>query len=100
MMISRQWTGLAQTSRAQEYIEHLRHDTFAQLHSMHGFISASIFLRELEEGVEFLIITNWDSFDAIKQFAGADIEKAVVPKAVQDIMIRYDDKVRHYNVVQ
>lgn len=97
-MISRHWTGLAKKERANEYIEHLQHDTFEQLKSIDGFVAARILMRELEKGTEFLIITEWQTLDAIIQFAGANIDTAVVPKLVQDIMLQYDDKVKHYDV--
>src|SRR5436190_24401937 len=97
-MISRHWTGLAKKERADEYIVHLQNDTFKQTKNIHGFISARILKRELEEGIEFLIITEWQMFDAISEFAGTDFDTAVVPKLVQDIMIKYDNKVRHYEV--
>jgi len=60
-MISRHWTGLAKKERANEYIAHLQNDTFKQLKNIDGFISANILRREIEEGIEFLIITEWKS---------------------------------------
>jgi hypothetical protein len=35
-VISRQWRGLAKASRAGDYIEHLRKDTFPQLRKFAG----------------------------------------------------------------
>lgn len=97
-MVSRHWTGIAKKERADEYIHHLRTDTFKQIEKIPGFISAQILKREINEGIEFLIITEWNNLNAVKQFAGQSFDTAVVPKLVQDIMIRYDDKVRHYDV--
>jgi heme-degrading monooxygenase HmoA len=97
-MVSRHWTGLAKSERANEYIAHLQNDTFKEIENIDGFISAHILKREVEEGVEFLIITEWRTLDAIRQFAGTSIDTAVVPKLVQDIMLKYDNKVRHYEV--
>jgi heme-degrading monooxygenase HmoA len=97
-MISRHWTGIAKKERANEYIEHLQHDTFKKIKAIPGFIAAKILKREVEDGTEFLIITDWDSLDTIKQFAGTDVNIAVIPKLVQDIMIRYDENVRHYEI--
>jgi hypothetical protein len=43
--------------------------------------------RELDDKVEFLVLTRWQSLAAIRAFAGADIEKAVVePNAVAALM--------------
>jgi len=99
-MISRQWRGLAKPSHADKYIEHLRHDTFPKLQRIAGFISGSILRRNIPNGVEFLIVTIWESIDAIKQFAGTDVETAIVPLSVQEMMIDYDNRVRHYEIVQ
>jgi heme-degrading monooxygenase HmoA len=98
-MISRQWVGVAKHQHADDYVEHLRRDTFPQLAGMSGFISASILRRLVDDGVEFLIVTTWESLGAIEQFAGEDIERAVVPDKVQAMMVDYDRTVRHYDVV-
>ncbi len=97
-MIERHWKGIARKERANEYIDHLRSDTFQEIKKIKGFISASILKRDASEGVEFLVITRWETLEVIKQFAGEKIETAVVPKLVQEIMIKYDKKVRHYEV--
>jgi len=98
-MISRHWRGLAKSTQADKYVAHLRTETFPQLSNIPGFINASILRRTVPEGVEFLIVTNWDSINAIEQFSGREPETAVVPVRVQDMMIEYDHKVRHYELV-
>jgi heme-degrading monooxygenase HmoA len=98
-MISRQWRGLARAAQAPAYVEHLQTETFPAIQGLTGFISASILQRSLPEGIEFLIITQWESLEAIQAFAGANVEAAVVPQKVRDMMIEYDQTVRHYEVV-
>ena len=98
-MISRQWRGLAKRERADDYAEHLRGETFPAIRKIPGFVSASILRRDVEQGVEFLIVTEWKSLEAIRKFAGADAETAVVPRKVQVMMIEYDQRVRHYEIV-
>jgi len=98
-MIARHWRGLAKSDRADAYIEHLRDDTFPALARLAGFIEASILRRELASGTEFLVVTIWASLESIRAFAGADIEVAVVPAGVQDMMIDYDSSARHYQVL-
>ena len=99
-MISRQWRGLAKSSQADKYVEHLRQETFPKLKEIPGFVSASILRRSVPNGVEFLIVTTWESIDAIQGFAGTDVETAVVPPRVQKMMVEYDNRVRHYQIVQ
>jgi heme-degrading monooxygenase HmoA len=99
-MISRQWRGLARPERAQDYARHLRTETFPQLRRIAGFVDASILTRELAAGVEFLVVTRWESLEAIRDFAGLDAEAAVVPEEVQRMMLECDRRVRHYQVVE
>jgi heme-degrading monooxygenase HmoA len=79
-MISRQWRGLARAGMGPSYIEHLRHETFPKLREIPGFVGASILMRTVDRGTEFLIVTRWRSMEAIQQFAGQDAEVAVVPE--------------------
>ncbi|HUL65230.1 MAG TPA: antibiotic biosynthesis monooxygenase [Burkholderiaceae bacterium] len=98
-MISRQWRGLAKREHAAAYVEHLKTETFPALHRIEGFKGASILRRDVAGGVEFLVVTEWESLAAIGAFAGANPEDAVVPQDVRAMMIEYDRTVRHYEVV-
>ena len=64
-----------------------------------GFLDAKVLRRDLPQGVEFLVVTIWDSLDAIRAFAGKDVESAVVPPKARDMMLEYDRTSRHYEVV-
>lgn len=99
-MISRHWRALARQGEADNYIHHLLQETFPKLSGIGGFIRASILRRELKGGTEFLIVTEWESLDAIKSFAGTDPEAAVVPAVVQAMMVEYDPRVRHFEVAK
>ena len=98
-MISRHWRGLAKPLHADDYVQHLRSETFPALSKIPGFISASILRRNAQRGVEFVIVTKWESIRAIEQFAGRDAEIAVVPEKVQNMMLDYDRRARHYEVL-
>lgn len=97
-MVSRHWTGVTKPGKASDYIAHLKKDTFPKLSSIPGFIRASILQRELPEGTEFLIITDWENIQAIQALAGVETDTAVVPQVARDLMLRFDEKVRHYTV--
>jgi heme-degrading monooxygenase HmoA len=99
-VISRQWRGLAQPDQAQNYVQHLRTEAFPALRKLPGFVSASILSRRLGDGIEFLIVTQWDSLDAIARFAGPDLEAAVVHAGAAEMMIEYDRRVRHFEVIE
>ena len=99
-MISRQWRGLCKPEHAAAYIEHLQNETFPAVRRISGFVGASILRRRTDRGTEFLIVTQWSSIEAIREFAGAEPETAVVPPNVQGMMIEYDYMVRHYEMVE
>jgi heme-degrading monooxygenase HmoA len=94
-MISRQWCGIARAPEADRYVAHLKAETFAQLAVIPGFVAASILRRSVADGVEFRIMTTWESIEAICKFAGEHVERAVVPENVQQMMITYDQTVHH-----
>jgi heme-degrading monooxygenase HmoA len=99
-VIARQWRCLAYSHHAAAYITYLRTETFPALRKISGFVDASIHSRPLGSGVEFLIVTRWESLDAIVRFAGVDSEAAVVPAKAAAFMIEYDRRARHFEVVE
>jgi hypothetical protein len=40
----------------------------------------------------------FDSFDAVREFAGADAEASVVPPAARQLLSRFDERSQHYEV--
>jgi heme-degrading monooxygenase HmoA len=95
-VIWRQWRCLAHAHRAEDYVEHLQTETFPALKQIPGFIDASILRRPMPTGVEFLIVTRWESLEAIAKFATEDLEAAVVPAKAAAMMIEYDRSARHF----
>ena len=51
-------------------------------------------------GVEFLVLTRWESLDAIRAFAGDDIGRAVVEPGAVSALVEYDPRVQHYDVLE
>src|ERR1700691_1121224 len=99
-MICRLWRGLTRSEEAEHYVEHLRRQTLPRLRELPGYVGASILRRQVDRGAEFLVVTRWESLQAIGQCAGADYTGAVVPAEVQRMMIDYDRSVRHYEVIE
>ena len=98
-MIARHWRGLAQRHRAAAYVEHLQTETFPALSRIAGFAGVWLLQRSEARGVEFLVITHWESPGAIARFSGPDPELAVVPEYVRALMVEFDDRARHYEVI-
>jgi heme-degrading monooxygenase HmoA len=84
---------------ADGYVRHLQNDTIPALGRISGFVAAAIWRRDVDGGVQFTVVTHWESIDAIRQFAGEPVDAAVVPPEVRAMMLTYDEKVAHYEVV-
>lgn len=78
-MISRHWTCVIHPESTDAYERHLREETFVAVREIPDFRSAAILRRETVDGMAYRIVTEWDSMDAIRAFAGDDAEEAVVP---------------------
>lgn len=98
-MIARHWCGVARPDRVDAYLDYLRNETFPAVRKLPGFVRATIFRRTVPRGVELLVVSEWESVDAIRAFAGADAETAVVPHNVREMMVDYDRVARHYETV-
>ena len=98
-MISRHWKGISALDQGDAYVNHLRAETIPALTRIPGFVRASILRRDVPNGTEFQIITVWESLDAIRSFAGQDAELAVVPPAVRKMMVEFEGRATHYEVV-
>jgi hypothetical protein len=46
------------------------------------------------------VVTRWQSLEAIAGFAGRDPEAAVVPAEVAAMMIDYDRRATHFEVIE
>ena len=99
-MIIREWRGRAHFADTVLYPAHFRENVLPQLKRRHGFVGAHLGRRELGDKVEFLVLTRWASFDAVRAFAGADVVKAVLEPGALAALIDYDLEVQHYEVLE
>jgi heme-degrading monooxygenase HmoA len=99
-MIIREWRGRASPSRAEDYPKHFREKVVPELRHLPGFAGADLSRRQLGDKLEFLVLTRWHSMDAIRTFAGDNMEKAVVESGAVAALIDFDTVVRHYEVVE
>ena len=98
-MITRMWRGLAKPETADQYVRHLETAIFPELASIDGYRGAELLRRDVEAGVEFVVLTRWESLTAIREFAGEAIDTAAVPPEAQALLAEWDTSVKHYEVV-
>jgi len=98
-MIERVWSARTTRDGAQQYAEHFRRVVLPELAVIAGYRGARLMEREQDGGIEVVVVTRWQTLDAIRAFAGNDLERAVVHGEAAALLTDYDRKVRHYGVV-
>lgn len=98
-MIFRVWRGQATPGNADGYFRHLTGTVLPGLTRIRGFRGSFVLRRQAAGQIEFLVLTQWESQRAIREFAGEQMETAVVQPEAQALLAGYDDFVRHYDLV-
>ena len=98
-MIARLWHGTTPASKADEYLNYLEATGLKDYRSVEGNRGVQVLRRVDADRAEFLLISLWDSFDAIRRFAGPEIEKAVYYPEDKDFLLELEPNVVHYEVV-
>ena len=97
--ISRMWTARTSNEKWPLYREHFVKNVLPELRGISGYLGAALFVRNVGDDREILVETFWRSLDAIHQFAGVNLETAVVAKEAAAALSDYDRQTRHYEVV-
>ncbi len=97
-MIGRLWRGWTARHDARTYEQHLRQVTLPALREIPGYRRAYVLRRDVNGEVEFVVVTFWDSLDAVREFAGEEYEVAVVPPEARAVLSRFEEHVLHYAV--
>lgn len=98
-MIVRAWRGYGASTEAQAYPKHLLQSVRPKLEQLAGFRGLYLLQRHEAEEIEFLVLTLWDSMDAVRAFAGEVPELAVVEPEARAALVRFDSRVQHYDVL-
>lgn len=99
-MIIREWRGRAAVARADACPAHFRDTVLPELRHIPGFVGASLSRRRLDDVIEFLVLTRWESLEAIRAFAGDDIGAAVVEPGAAAALIDHEKSVQHHEAIE
>ena len=100
-MIGRIWHGWTTSKNADQYESLLKEEIFSAIaeKKVAGYKGIQLFRGPLhDDEVEFVTVMWFDSWDAVKQFAGEDYERAYVPAAARAVLARFDERSRHYEI--
>ena len=98
-VIARIWHGRTKTSKADEYYEYLKEAGIKKIQGITGNLGVQVLRRTDKEITEFTVISYWDSMDAIRRFAGNDVEKTHNLPKDPEYLLELEPTVKHYDVV-
>jgi heme-degrading monooxygenase HmoA len=98
-MIERVWLARATRDGAVSYAAYFRRAVLPDLQKIHGYRGATVMEREVDGAIEIVVTTRWESLQAIRAFAGDDMDRAVVHADAATILLDFDRAVKHYGVV-
>jgi heme-degrading monooxygenase HmoA len=99
-MIERVWLArAADRDKAAAYAAYFRRVVLPQLTAVAGYRGAKLVQRDRDGSVEVIVVTFWDSLDAVRGFAGDDINRANVHPEAAALFTDYDRSARHYEIV-
>jgi heme-degrading monooxygenase HmoA len=97
--VARIWHGRVLTSRADEYYDYLKKEGIDKIQAIEGNLGAQILRRTDGKNTEFTVISYWESREAIKKFAGEDIEKTHFLPKDPEYLLELEPKVKHFDVL-
>ena len=97
-VILRQWTARTTQEQWPRYRAYFSRKVLPDLRAVEGFVDAKLFVRHAGSDVDILVETTWRSQDAIRAFAGPDLEAAVVSDEAVAMLTEFDGRVRHFEV--
>jgi heme-degrading monooxygenase HmoA len=99
-MIARIWHGRTKASDAQVYTDYLYQSGIPDYRRTPGNRGAWVLQRIENDVAHFITLTFWESREAIKAFAGDDIEVARYYPKDKQYLLEFEPTVMHYDVFE
>jgi len=97
-LIARLWHGAVPAGKAEDYMLYLERTGLPDYRATPGNRGVYV-LRRAEPGVaHFLLLTLWDSREAIRAFAGDDMDRARYYPEDAEFLLEMEPTVTHYEV--
>jgi heme-degrading monooxygenase HmoA len=97
--IGRLWHGWTSRENAAAYEKLLLGEVLPGIQQMEGSRGAYLMRHDRADEVEFVTLTIFESLDAVRCFAGEDYEVAVVLPEARALLLHFDQRSAHYEIV-
>lgn len=97
--VARVWHGRTPVAKADEYYAYLTEAGIKKIKAVPGNLGVQVFRRTTGDVTEFTVISYWEALDAIRRFAGDDIEKTHHLPKDAEYLLELEPTVKHHEVV-
>lgn len=98
MAIVRIWKGVTAPEHRDSYLDYLLETGLSEYRETRGNLGAFALRRSTDEGVEWMLVTLWESWEAIRRFAGDRPEVAVFYPRDEAFLVEADPRVTHFEL--
>jgi len=99
-VIARLWHGAVPSAKGDAYAAYLKKTGVAECRTTPGNRGVQVLRRTVGGEAHFLFISFWESRDAIRRFAGDDIERAHYYAEDREYLLELEPAVTHYEVLE
>ena len=98
-MIARLWYGSTRAADADDYADYLERTGVAAHRATAGNRGSLVLRRVHEDRADFLVLSLWESEEAVARFAGEEIGRAIYFPEDQRYLVERRDEIDHYEIV-
>jgi heme-degrading monooxygenase HmoA len=98
-MMARTWHGVTAATKANEYFDYLKKTGVPEYQATKGNQGVYVLRRLDGDQAHFLLLTLWESEDAIKRFSGSEMNKAKYYPEDEQFLLELEPNVTHYEVL-
>jgi heme-degrading monooxygenase HmoA len=99
-MIARIWRGITLREKADEYLSYLHETGLRDYAKTPGNRGVNVLRRDQGEHCEIMLISLWESMDAVRAFAGENPDRSVYYPEDEQYLLQMEPLVRHYDVAE
>ncbi|MBW4592298.1 MAG: hypothetical protein KME46_05055 [Brasilonema angustatum HA4187-MV1] len=98
-IVARMWHSRTPAAKSSEYAEYLYEAGIKKIRLIDGNKGVQVFRRTNDKVAEFYVLSYWISREAIKKFAGEDIEKTHHLPRDKEFLLELEPQVKHFDLL-